>query len=107
MGWVLTSSSSVATSVPSIPLSIHLSLALHRLIPPQFDHPFVEVHRVRKFRFQPQHQELVSLEDLSETPKKTGFGPICSAQTTCNYSNAHSSWTCDGETLPQAAVQVR
>ncbi|XP_045928677.1 ceramide kinase [Micropterus dolomieu] len=72
----------------------------------QFDHSFVEVHRVRKFRFQPQHRELLSLEDLNNSQKKTGFSPICSAQTTCNYSTAHSSWNCDGEILPHAAIQV-
>ncbi|XP_042367596.1 ceramide kinase [Plectropomus leopardus] len=72
----------------------------------QFDHSFVEVHRVRKFRFQPMYQELVSLEDLSETPKKTGFSPICSTQTTLNYSTSHSSWNCDGEILPHAAIRV-
>ncbi|XP_054480699.1 ceramide kinase [Anoplopoma fimbria] len=72
----------------------------------QFDHSFVEVHRVRKFRFQPRHQELVSLEDPIESPKKTGFRPICSAQTTCNYSNCHSSWNCDGEILPDTDIQV-
>lgn len=72
----------------------------------QFDHSFVEVHRVRKFRFQPRHHELVSLEDLSKSPKKTGFSPICSGQTTCNYSTAHSSWTCDGEILPHIAIQA-
>ncbi|XP_022605554.1 ceramide kinase isoform X2 [Seriola dumerili] len=72
----------------------------------QFDHSFVEVHRVRTFRFQPRHQEPVSLEDLSETPKKKGFGPICSGQMTCNYSKAQSSWTCDGEILPHAAIQA-
>ncbi|XP_070848552.1 ceramide kinase [Chaetodon trifascialis] len=72
----------------------------------QFDHSFVEVHRVRKFCFQPRHRELASLEDLSESPKKTGFRSICSAQTTCNYSTAHSSWNCDGETLPHAAIRV-
>ncbi|XP_074481751.1 ceramide kinase isoform X1 [Sebastes fasciatus] len=72
----------------------------------QFDHSFVEVHRVRRFRFQPRHREPVSLEDLSESPKKTGFSPICSGQTTCNYSTSHSSWTCDGEILPHTAIQV-
>ncbi|XP_055367830.1 ceramide kinase isoform X2 [Betta splendens] len=72
----------------------------------QFDHAFVEVHRVRGFRFQPRHQEPVSLEDLSEAPKKTRFGTMCSAQTTCGYGAAHSSWNCDGEILPHAAIQV-
>ncbi|XP_041820174.1 ceramide kinase [Chelmon rostratus] len=72
----------------------------------QFDHSFVEVHRVRKFSFQPRHRELASLEDLSESPKKTGFSSICSAQTACNHSTARSSWNCDGETLPHTAIQV-
>ncbi|XP_026182780.1 ceramide kinase isoform X2 [Mastacembelus armatus] len=72
----------------------------------QFDHSFVEVHRVRRFRFHPQHQEPVSLEGLSESPKKTGFQAICSQQTGCNYSTANSSWNCDGEILPQVAIQV-
>ncbi|XP_042259391.1 ceramide kinase [Thunnus maccoyii] len=72
----------------------------------QFDHSFVEVHRVQKFRFQPRHYELVSLEDLSEPQKKTSFSPICSTATTCNYTSAHSSWNCDGEILPHTAIQV-
>ncbi|XP_030576327.1 ceramide kinase [Archocentrus centrarchus] len=60
----------------------------------QFDHSFVEVHRVRKFRFQPQRQELVSLEDPSEPPTKTG------------YSTTLGCWTCDGELLSDVAIQV-
>ncbi|XP_041834006.1 ceramide kinase [Melanotaenia boesemani] len=72
----------------------------------QFDHTFVEVHRVRKFSFQPMQREHFSQEDLSEFPVKTGFSPICSAQTSCSYRTAHSSWNCDGEILRQAAIQV-
>ncbi|XP_029350951.1 ceramide kinase isoform X1 [Echeneis naucrates] len=72
----------------------------------QFDHSFVEVHRVRTFRFQPFQKQLVSREDPSEPPKKKGFSPMCSGQTTCNYSKAHSSWSCDGEILKHAAIQV-
>ncbi|XP_029902075.1 ceramide kinase isoform X2 [Myripristis murdjan] len=72
----------------------------------QFDHSFVEVHRVRKFRFHPKQQEAVSLEDLSETNKKMAFSPICSTPPACNYSSTHSSWNCDGEILPHAAIQV-
>ncbi|CAI5635742.1 unnamed protein product [Oreochromis niloticus] len=60
----------------------------------QFDHPFVEVHRVRKFRFEPERHKLVSLEDLSEPPTKTG------------YSTPLGSWSCDGEILPEVAIQV-
>ncbi|XP_068611575.1 ceramide kinase [Brachionichthys hirsutus] len=69
----------------------------------QFDHSFVEVHRVRTFHFQPRHHDLVSLEDLSE---KTAFSPLCSLHAACSYSAAHSSWTCDGEILPHADIQV-
>ncbi|XP_028256248.1 ceramide kinase [Parambassis ranga] len=74
----------------------------------QFDHSFVEVHRVRKFHFQPRHREPLSLEDLSEPlKKKTAFRPMCSAQTTCSYNTAHSSsWSCDGEILHHSAIQV-
>uniref|UniRef100_A0A3B4FAK8 Ceramide kinase-like n=1 Tax=Pundamilia nyererei TaxID=303518 RepID=A0A3B4FAK8_9CICH len=60
----------------------------------QFDHPFVEVHRVRKFRFEPERHILVSLEDLSEPATKTG------------YSTPLGSWSCDGEILPEVAIQV-
>ncbi|KAK5849202.1 hypothetical protein PBY51_008862 [Eleginops maclovinus] len=72
----------------------------------QFDHSFVEVHRVRKFCFQPRQNEMLSLEDLTETPQKTGFRPICSAQTSYNYNTSRSSWNCDGEILPHAAIRV-
>ncbi|XP_054609219.1 ceramide kinase isoform X1 [Dunckerocampus dactyliophorus] len=68
----------------------------------QFDHSFVEVHRVRKFRFQPRHQETMSLEDL----KKLGSSPICSKAAHHYNSCACSHWTCDGEILPHAAIQV-
>lgn len=74
---------------------------------PQFDHSFVEVYRVRKFRFQPRHSEELSLEDLSDDLKKNNFSPICSTTNTCNYGIDHSSWTCDGEILPQTDIQVR
>lgn len=103
----------LCTICSSIHPSIHLSstslssISHPSLLPCQFDHSFVEVHRVRRFHFQPRHHELVSLEDLSQSPKKTGFSPICSAQSTCNYSTTHSCWTCDGEILPHAAIQVR
>lgn len=72
----------------------------------QFDHLFVEVHRVQKFRFQPRHIEDASVEDLCEIPKGSALRPACSAPNKCNYGNAHSSWTCDGEILPHNAIQV-
>lgn len=70
----------------------------------QFDHLFVETHRVKKFRFQPRDCEVDSLEDLSEIPKRT-FRPICSAPRQ-NNGSAQSSWTCDGEILPHNDIQA-
>uniref|UniRef100_A0A672IN18 Ceramide kinase n=1 Tax=Salarias fasciatus TaxID=181472 RepID=A0A672IN18_SALFA len=67
----------------------------------QFDHSFVEVHRVRKFHFQPTFQELVSPENQSDPPGETELGPIHPPQTTY-YSTARSSWNCDGEILHHA-----
>lgn len=72
----------------------------------QFDHLFVEVHRVKKFRFQPYRTEVSSLEDLGDIPKKSTFRPICSAPSRCRSGSTHSSWTCDGEILPHNAIQV-
>ncbi|XP_061770458.1 ceramide kinase isoform X1 [Nerophis ophidion] len=68
----------------------------------QFDHSFVEVHRVRKFRFQPSHQETLSLEDM-----KPDLSPICSGATRCHFDDcACSHWTCDGEILPHVDIQA-
>ncbi|XP_051911158.1 ceramide kinase isoform X1 [Hippocampus zosterae] len=73
----------------------------------QFDHSFVEVHRVRKFRFQPRHDDPVSPEDLSGPQKEADQGPVCSRVTGCHYGNCGCShWTCDGEILPHVAIQV-
>ncbi|XP_077565968.1 ceramide kinase isoform X2 [Stigmatopora nigra] len=69
----------------------------------QFDHSFVEIHRVRKFRFQPHHNETVLLSDLSEAQ----MDHIGSGNTSPSFENSPSShWTCDGEILPHAAIQV-
>ncbi|XP_053718428.1 ceramide kinase isoform X1 [Synchiropus splendidus] len=72
----------------------------------QFDHPFVEVHRVQRFRFEPRHSEAVSVEDLSDPQNKVGFSPICLPTRTCDFSPAQSNWSCDGEILPHTAIQV-
>uniref|UniRef100_A0A3B5M8N1 DAGKc domain-containing protein n=1 Tax=Xiphophorus couchianus TaxID=32473 RepID=A0A3B5M8N1_9TELE len=73
----------------------------------QFDHWFVEVHRVRKFRFQPWHHNFVPLEDASERPESPDLSPISSLQETCDDCTAESSWNCDGEILHHTAIQVR
>ncbi|XP_023206050.1 ceramide kinase isoform X2 [Xiphophorus maculatus] len=72
----------------------------------QFDHWFVEVHRVRKFRFQPWHHNFVPLEDASERPLSPDLSPISSLQETCDDCTAESSWNCDGEILHHTAIQV-
>lgn len=71
----------------------------------QFDHSFVEVHRVRKFQFQPTFQELVSPQNQISPPKGMEADPSHSPPTTY-YGTARSSWTCDGEILHHAAIQV-
>ncbi|XP_045073941.1 ceramide kinase-like isoform X2 [Coregonus clupeaformis] len=61
----------------------------------QFDMTFVEVHRVRRFRFTPRQND--SELDLRENGKQL-FSQICHP--------AYSSWNCDGEILPHAAIEV-
>nr|XP_023685989.1 ceramide kinase isoform X3 [Paramormyrops kingsleyae] len=69
----------------------------------QFDLDFVEVHRVRRFRFTPRHCE--SELDLKEHGK-TLFGHICRDHPACGCTALNSSWNCDGEILQQAAIDV-
>ncbi|KAL6459897.1 hypothetical protein MHYP_G00316560 [Metynnis hypsauchen] len=76
----------------------------------QFDHPFVEVYRVRQFRFTPRYQETDSELDLREaegSSSKRFFTQICREHQACNCAPTHSSWNCDGEILPHGAIQVR
>lgn len=72
----------------------------------QFDHWFVEVHRVRKFHFRPWHHELVPPEDPGEHRGNPDIIPNSSLKETCDDSPSESSWTCDGELLHHAAIQV-
>ncbi|KAL2102260.1 hypothetical protein ACEWY4_001428 [Coilia grayii] len=73
----------------------------------QFDHSFVEVHRVRQFRFMPKHQEADSELDLRERGGGRGlFGQICRDHPACSCTPTHSTWSCDGEMLPHTAIQV-
>ncbi|XP_076152412.1 ceramide kinase [Alosa pseudoharengus] len=75
----------------------------------QFDHSFVEVHRVRRFRFMPKHQEVDSGVDSEPDLRERGkglFGQICRDHPACDCAPAHSTWSCDGETLPHTAIQV-
>lgn len=75
----------------------------------QFDLTFVEVHRVRRFRFTPRHcQSDSDLElDLRETGKRQIFSQICRDHPACGCAPAYSSWNCDGEILTHTAIDVR
>lgn len=76
---------------------------------PQFDLNFVEVHRVRRFRFTPRHcQSDSDLElDLRENGKRQIFSQICRDHPACGCAPAYSSWNCDGEILSHTAIDVR
>lgn len=75
----------------------------------QFDLNFVEVHRVRRFRFTPRHcQSDSDLElDLRENGKHQIFSQICRDHPACGCTPAYSSWNCDGEILTHTAIDVR
>lgn len=70
---------------------------------------FVEVHRVRRFRFTPRHcQSDSDLElDLRESGKRQIFSQICRDHPACGCAPAYSSWNCDGEILTHTAIDVR
>ncbi|XP_056271635.1 ceramide kinase-like [Pseudoliparis swirei] len=77
----------------------------------QFDLTFVEVHRVRRFRFTPRHCQSDSDLDLDldmrENGKRQIFRKICRDHPACGCAPAYSSWNCDGEILTPAAIDVR
>ncbi|CAL8360326.1 unnamed protein product [Lota lota] len=88
----------------------------------QFDLSFVEVHRVQSFRFTPRFcqtdseldlQELLLEKEVQEkevagSQAKRILGQICREHPACCLTPPCSScWNCDGEILPQAAIQVR
>lgn len=70
---------------------------------------FVEVQRVRRFRFTPRHcQSDSDLElDLREMGKRQIFSQICRDHPACGCAPAYSSWNCDGEILTHTAIDVR
>ncbi|XP_005168600.2 ceramide kinase isoform X1 [Danio rerio] len=75
----------------------------------QFDHSFVEVYRVKQFRFTPRFQECGSEMDLRESRAggKHFFCQICRENRACGCMSSQSNWNCDGEILPHTAIQVR
>ncbi|XP_064198068.1 ceramide kinase-like [Anguilla rostrata] len=79
----------------------------------QFDLAFVEVHRVRKFRFSPTQCESDLELDLRGGGAGGGarggkrlFRQICRDHPACGCTPVNSSWNCDGEILPHATIEV-
>ncbi|XP_036373884.1 ceramide kinase-like isoform X2 [Megalops cyprinoides] len=75
----------------------------------QFDLSFVEVHRVRRFRFIPKYCGGDLELDLREGVRghELGlFGHICRDHPACGCAPVNSSWNCDGEILSHAAIEV-
>uniref|UniRef100_A0AAQ4RV87 DAGKc domain-containing protein n=1 Tax=Gasterosteus aculeatus aculeatus TaxID=481459 RepID=A0AAQ4RV87_GASAC len=73
----------------------------------QFDLTFVEVHRVRRFRFTPRYCQSNSDLDMRENGKHQLFSQICRDHPACGCAPAYSSWNCDGEILTHTAIDVR
>ncbi|XP_043569639.1 ceramide kinase isoform X2 [Chiloscyllium plagiosum] len=71
----------------------------------QFDHAFVEVHRVKEFKFTPKYcdEEDTDIQDVG----KNLFGQICRDHPSCSCAQHQSSWNCDGEIIKHAAIEVR
>ncbi|KTF86437.1 hypothetical protein cypCar_00021938 [Cyprinus carpio] len=95
----------------SLYASVKLSLGIDRKshIYPVFDHSFVEVYRVKQFRFSPRYQECDSEVDLRESgvTGKRFLSQICREHRACGCMPSQSNWNCDGEILPHTAIQVR
>lgn len=76
----------------------------------QFDLSFVDVHRVRRFRFSPRHCQSDSdleLMDQRDGGKHQIFSQICRDHPACGCAPFYSSWNCDGEILNHTAIDVR
>ncbi|XP_078091653.1 ceramide kinase isoform X2 [Mustelus asterias] len=71
----------------------------------QFDLAFVEVYRVKKFKFTPKYcdEEDSDIQDVG----KNLFGQICRDHPSCSCAQLQSSWNCDGEIIKHAAIEVR
>ncbi|XP_019399048.1 PREDICTED: ceramide kinase [Crocodylus porosus] len=71
----------------------------------QFDFPFVDVYRVKRFQFMSKQLE-DNESDIKDVGKKR-FGQFCSDHPACCCNLANSTWNCDGETLDSSAVEVK
>lgn len=71
----------------------------------QFDLAFVEVYRVKRFKFVPKYSDEED-GDIQEVSKNL-FGQFCRDHPTCSSVQLASSWNCDGEIIEHAAIEVR
>uniref|UniRef100_UPI00398EB493 ceramide kinase isoform X3 n=1 Tax=Pristiophorus japonicus TaxID=55135 RepID=UPI00398EB493 len=71
----------------------------------QFDLAFVEVYRVKKFKFTPKYcdEKDTDIQDVG----KNVFGQFCRDHPTCSCAQLYSNWNCDGELIEHAAIEVR
>ncbi|XP_041110826.1 ceramide kinase-like isoform X1 [Polyodon spathula] len=70
----------------------------------QFDLTFVEVYRVKKFKFTPKQCDS-EFSDIREV-RENAFGQICRDHPSCDCPPVNSNWNCDGEILEHAAIEV-
>nr|QFF91272.1 ceramide kinase isoform 2 [Potamotrygon motoro] len=86
-------------------LSFLRYLIRHTTSNDQFDLPFVEVYRVKRFKFSPKYCDEED-SDIQEVSKNL-FGHFCRDHPTCSCVQLTSCWNCDGEIIEHAAIEVR
>ncbi|XP_072097414.1 ceramide kinase [Mobula birostris] len=86
-------------------LSFLRYLIRHTTSNDQFDLAFVEVYRVKRFKFTPKYCDEED-SDIQEVSKNL-FGHFCRDHPTCSCVQLTSCWDCDGEIIEHAAIEVR
>ncbi|XP_039201850.1 ceramide kinase [Crotalus tigris] len=71
----------------------------------QFDFSFVEVYRIKKFRFTSKHFDNGDNDD--QGMRKKHFGQFCRDHPVCCCLPPSSTWNCDGETLDCSTIEVK
>ncbi|XP_058046562.1 ceramide kinase [Ahaetulla prasina] len=71
----------------------------------QFDFSFVEVYRIKKFRFTSKHFD--DGENDDQGMRKKHFGQFCRDHPACCCLPPSSTWNCDGETLDCSTIEVK
>ena len=66
----------------------------------QFDMPFVQVFRVKEFKFRPLVDEIEDTHEASDVK-------IDGQQRLRSRSMHNSVWNCDGEVIDEPAIDVR